>query len=46
MNENLIANANFRICILNCRGGEINCNNNTRCKDKKYGKSLCDIDAL
>ena len=33
MNEYLIANTNFRIWILNCRGREINRKNNTRCNN-------------
>ena len=35
MNENLIESVNFRILILNCRGGEINRKNNTRCNSTK-----------
>ena len=35
MNEYLIANTNFRIWILNCRGREINRKNNTRCNNIK-----------
>ena len=41
MNDNLIANASFRICMLNCRGrkvfrgGKIESKNNTRCNSTK-----------
>ena len=35
MNENLFANANFRIWILNCPGGEKNRKINTRCNNTK-----------
>ena len=38
MNENLIANANFRIWILNCRGGEVNFKKTTRCNSAKGGQ--------
>ena len=38
MNENLIANANFRIRILNCRGGEVNFKKTTRCNSAKPGQ--------
>ena len=49
INENLIANTNFRIWILNCRGGEIKRKimpDATVLKENKYGKSLCDTEVL
>ena len=35
MNENVIANATFRILNLNCRGGEMILENNTRFNNTK-----------
>ena len=35
MNKCLIANASFRICILNCCEGKIKHKNNSRCNSAK-----------
>ena len=40
MDENIIANATYRILILNCPGEEMSRKNNTRCNSND-GKSLC-----
>ena len=47
MNKSLIANANFRIWILDCHGRKIKRKNNTTCNSTK-GEQVrkCDIDAL
>ena len=49
MNKSLFANANFRIWILNCRRWKIKQKiipDATVLKENKWGKSLCDNDAL